>query len=145
MSSDELRDIHGVTEGIEYRLQKVIGSVTAFDELLHEVKTKRYTETRLQRLFVEVLLRNKKATIEAITKQSHINYVRLLGMTATGQRYLQQRKKSISVPIWTNLNKANETHLALDEKAMNVYYSILPPERRNDLRKQEFVAPIMID
>jgi len=144
MTTGELRNIHGVTEGIEFRIQEAITKATSFDELLNNVKTKRYTQTRLQRLFVHILLNNKKATIAHITNRPYITNIRLLGMTSVGQRYLRQRKKSIHVPIWTQLNKANEVALAVDEKAMNVYYSILPPERRNALRSQEFTRPIII-
>src|SRR5699024_946677 len=142
---DELRSIHEMTEGIEYRLKKAINEVTSFSELIERVKTKRYTQTKLQRLFVHTLLNNKKTTIENVTSQSHISYIRLLGMTKKGRNYLRINKKAISVPIWSNLNKANEKELFLDEKAANVYYSILPVQKINDLRKKEFAAPILIE
>jgi hypothetical protein len=58
------------------------------------VKTKRYTYTRLQRQSAYILLQAKPAEM-AVQPQ----YLRVLGYSAQGQRYLHQIKKQVTLPL----------------------------------------------
>lgn len=144
-SIKELSDIHGMTEGLEYRLKRLSTDTTSFDDLVSRVKTRRYTQTRLQRLFTHILTNSKKAEIEQVTEKPTVSYIRLLGLSKVGQTYIHTIKKSIPVPVWSNLNHKNANSLMIDERASNVYYTVLSPEKRNALRKQEFSLPIFTD
>lgn len=141
-STDELAFIHGVDEGIEKRLNKLFHHVQSFDELIHKIKTKRYTYVRLQRMFVHILTNTKKEEVKVITDKDSVPYVRLLGMSETGRMYLNERKKEITVPLITSLSKKYKELTYLDERASQIYYSILPVELRNELWKQEFALPL---
>lgn len=141
-SNTELADIQGVDEGIEQRLKKVLLHVTSFEDLIERVKTKRYTYVRLQRMFVHILTNTNKAEVLKFTERNSVPYIRLLGMNQTGQMYLNKRKKELSVPLIANLTKEHKHLTYLDEKATQIYYSILPTDIQQELFQQEFSLPI---
>ncbi len=142
-SLEELREIHGIEEGIEYKLKEAIQQAQNFQEFVGLVKSKRYTYVRLQRLFTHLLTNTKKNEIEAFFQQESLPYVRLLGMNERGRAYLNKKKKALEVPLLSNLTY-DYPELHLDERALQVYYAILPAKRRIALRKQEFQLPIMV-
>src|SRR5690625_1014620 len=63
MSRAELANIHGVDEGIEGRLLNSIHRANSFEDLIERVKTKRYTQVRLQRMFIHILMNTTKDEI----------------------------------------------------------------------------------
>lgn len=75
-----------VDEGIDNRLKKVINEVTTIDELIEKTKSKRYTYNRIKRLLVHILCQTKKNT------DRNINYIRILGFSKDGQKYLAHNK-----------------------------------------------------
>jgi predicted nucleotidyltransferase len=140
----DLGMIHGVDEGLEYRIHETGHIATSFHHWLSLIKTKRYTQTRLQRMFVHILTNTTKEAIATFSEVQDIPYLRLLGFSKTGQAYLHQQKKRLDVPIYSSLNRANLKALRMDEKATETYYAILPPKVRHTLRKQEFQLPIRL-
>ncbi|MFA1818676.1 nucleotidyltransferase [Virgibacillus oceani] len=143
MTLKELANIHDVEEGLEYRIKKTAKKVSSFSEWMSEVKTKRYTWTRLQRIFVHILTNTTKEEIAEARQHKTVPYIRLLGMTKTGQSYLNQRKKELEVPLVTNVTKNADPMLLLEERASSAYYSILPPSNKHKLYRQEFQAPMI--
>ena len=108
-----------------------------------KIKTKRYTQTRLQRCFVHILTNTKKTEIHEFISKEQIPYIRLLGLSTNGRYYLNSRKKNIDVPIYTNLNKQNHAALQLDEKAQQIYYSFMQAKLQQSMLRQEFRLPIL--
>ena len=140
---EQLSTIHGVDEGLEYRLKRTVKQAESIEHWLSLIKTKRYTQTRLQRCFVHILTNTTKQSIQQFIGLESLPYIRLLGMSKTGQSYLNSYKKNVEVPIYTGLNKFNKTALHLDEKAQEIYYTSLPVTLQQSLKKQEFKLPIM--
>src|SRR5699024_3970249 len=64
MSREELREIHGMDEGLESRVKKTAKTDQNMQEWITAIKTKRYTWTRVQRMFVHVLTNTKKQEIQ---------------------------------------------------------------------------------
>ncbi|MGX4669126.1 nucleotidyltransferase [Cerasibacillus sp. JNUCC 74] len=144
MSSNELSKIQGVDEGLEYRLKKTVKQVRSFNEWMNQLKTKRYTWTRLQRMFVHILTNTTKQEIRSVCSPNELPYVRILGFSKTGQTYLHQHKKKLATPIITNMTRQMHPLLEMEERASNAYFSVVPPERRLPLQKQELQPPIRI-
>lgn len=144
MSLEELAAIQGVDEGLEHRVKKTAREATSFNDWVQTIKTKRYTWTRLQRMFVHILTNTTKKDIEKLNQNASVPYIRLLGLTQTGRAYLNGQKKQTEIPIITNVSRTVDPLFFLEEKASNAYYSILSPERRNKLRKQELQPPLMV-
>nr|WP_042224100.1 nucleotidyltransferase [Oceanobacillus manasiensis] len=144
MSLNELANIHGIEEGLEHRIKKTAIQARSFHEWVEAIKTKRYTWTRLQRVFVFILANVKKDDIAILTSNSNVPHVRLLGLNEKGQTYLNEVKKQLNVPLVSKLSKKDNPLLQLEERASDAYYSVLSPTRRQKLKKQELMSPILI-
>lgn len=92
-SVEELRDIYQVEEGIEYRLKRIVTKATSFKSFVEQMKNKRWTWTRLQRLCVYLLLGIQKEEM-ASTDFLQPSVVTVLGFNAVGQSYLKQLRKT---------------------------------------------------
>ena len=108
-----------MAEGLEYRFREMAQGATSYLDFLHQVKSKRYTYTRLQRVTTAMLL--QLTSTEVQTAQAH-NYVHVLGFNATGRAYLHQVKKKLTLPLYTKINQDLRLHeMALDYRAGRVY------------------------
>ncbi|ADQ40720.1 protein of unknown function DUF795 [Caldicellulosiruptor acetigenus I77R1B] len=89
---DFLKNKIDVKEGLENRFEKYIFNSPSAKNLLENVKTKRYTLTRLQRIFIHAIVRNNfdQKTLLSITP-----YVRVLGFNQKGKEYLNKIKDKI--------------------------------------------------
>lgn len=145
MTAEQLAMIHHVNEGIENRVIQTAKQATSFNEWMNLLKTKRYTWTRLQRMFVHVLTNTSKKDIEKVHDQQQMPYIRLLGFTKKGQRYLNRVKKKLKVPLITQVNQTSDLSLMLDEKASDIYYTVLPSEQQIYLQKRKLQRPIIVD
>ena len=85
-----------VDEGIENRILKSINKSHNFNDLIMNIKTKRYTYNKINRMLIAILLNIKK---EDNFKDT---YIRILGFNTTGKNYLNKIKKNINIPIYTN-------------------------------------------
>lgn len=109
----QLQKIYQMTEGIEYRLKQAAISAATLSDFLHLVKTKRYTYTRIQRLCSYVLM-------HAVTSDMQVTpqYIRPLGFTEVGRRYLNQVKSDLSLPVISKVNQDVVTdYLNMDFKS----------------------------
>ncbi|WP_100330812.1 nucleotidyltransferase [Bacillus xiapuensis] len=130
-----LQEIYEVAEGIEYRLKEASRQAASFSEFMHQVKTKRYTWTRIQRMLVHLLTNTTKAEMEKAAES--VQYIRLLGMNRIGQEYIRSIKKKLSIPLISRTAAYKEL-LALDVKATEVYLQGL---RIPSLLDSEFKQP----
>lgn len=142
MESEQLATIFGVDEGLENRIKQTARHAHSFSDWLDKIKTKRYTQTRLQRMFVHILTHTTKQAIEPFTNIANIPYLRLLGMSDIGQAYINQRKKQFTVPLITNIKRDLPADITIDERATDAYYAVLDAHTRIKLRKQSFMGPI---
>lgn len=129
-----------MAEGLEYRMQAMAQHATTFDDFIHQVKSKRYTYTRLQRVATAALLQLTQAEVQKA--QAH-NYLRVLGFTPKGQAYLHQVKKQLPLPLYTKINQDLRQHaLNLDYRAGRVYQLI--NGQSQDLYRQPWRLPVTI-
>lgn len=126
-STKDLSYIHDMTEGLENRMKKGAILSTSYDELLHYLKTKRYTMTRLQRILIKTILGITKHDIATLVKSMGPQYIRVLGFNAQGANLLKKIKKESSLPIVTNLkrfapqNEYAKRMIEIDVNATNIY------------------------
>lgn len=118
-TESELREIYQMTEGLENRLKKYIQEANSFEEFIDKIKTKRYTRTRLQRLFTYVLLQLK--TVDINQELEKPPSIRVLGFNQKGQAYLNQQKHQLPSPIVSNVNQKTKVELKHDILAGNIY------------------------
>lgn len=136
---EELSQIYEVEEGLENRLLQYIASAATFKEFMEQIKTKRYTWTRLQRVCTHILTNTSKLLMKENSK--YPTYIRFLGTSLAGQNYLNGIKKNVAIPIVSKLSAFSNEQINLDIKASNVYASCLTEPYRSMMIKQEFSNP----
>ena len=117
-SVDELREIYQMVEGLEYRLKQFIYQADSFATFVDQVKTKRYTKTRIQRLMCYLLLNITTQEVQAAWED---NALHVLGFTTKGQQYLKEQKGTLSLPLVAKIGKPEEQRYALNVKADRIY------------------------
>ncbi|MFA9557345.1 nucleotidyltransferase [Evansella sp. AB-rgal1] len=117
----ELHAIYECEEGLEYRLKDAMTKVNSFQTFMEEVKTKRYTWTRLQRLLVHILLNTTKEFMNEYCTPLQPSYLRLLGMSEEGRAYLSSVKKQLSVPLVTRASEWDHPILKKDITASQIH------------------------
>jgi predicted nucleotidyltransferase len=139
----ELRNIYEVEEGIENRILKLAVKCESYIQFMEELKTKRYTWTRLQRTLTHILTHSTKT--EMSMNQEKVSYLRLLGMSENGRAYLNQYKKKCTIPIVTKRATYNHPQLEVDSRAARIYALGLPEKNRQLAIDLEFTQkPIYI-
>lgn len=129
-SIGQLGSVYQMTEGIEHRIKKKMENSSSFQEFLSQLKTKRYTWTRLQRLMVYTLLQLPDHQMKEEMKT--IRASRVLGFSNKGQAYLNQEKNKLSVPLVSNINQRTKEAVEIDIKAGKIYR--LPAHLEIDLQ-----------
>lgn len=135
----EINDLNkylDVDEGIDNKIKKEIFNSNSLDELINNVKSKRYTYSKLKRMFIHILLGITKEE----NKNKKINYIRILGFNKNGQKYLNKIKKEVKLPIYTKFNKELEYEL----KVAGIYSSIFDKKKENEIIKKEITGLIRL-
>lgn len=117
-SPESLRSYADVKEGLEYALIKHAAASDNYERFIQNLKSKRYTWTRLQRMLTHIFT---GITKDVLHQFEHPQYIRLLGMTKQGQQYLSTNKKQINLPLVSRVGKADDKMLQLDIHAANMY------------------------
>lgn len=135
---DNLDKFLDVNEGIENRIKKYIYTSNNWNELVTNVKTKRYTYNKINRMFIHILTNLTKEDVNKF----NIDYVRVLGFNSNGKRYLNNIKKNIDVKIVTNYKEGISKLFDLEYKINCIYATCTDVS----LIKKEFCHnPIIVD
>ena len=128
MSVQDIAMLPDVSEGLENKIKKASDSCNTIDELIDKVKSKRYTQTRINRILLYALLNISKKDIEDSYKQ--VPYIRVLGINDKGKeligKLVAKNKKThiITSPkkfLKNNKNKLLKNMLEKDIFASNIY------------------------
>lgn len=104
MSTAEIANLPDVSEGLEFSLKNAANQCNSVVELLSIVKTKRYTQTRLQRILLYAVLGITKKDMEMSI--STTPYIRILGFNDKGQELISQiSKKNRKLEIVSSVKK----------------------------------------
>lgn len=94
--TEALKSINDISEGLENRIKKLCNECGTIQSLAENIKTKRYTRTRINRVILSCVL---GLTKELCNKTPE--YLRVLGMNKNGAELLGQIKKSSDLKIIT--------------------------------------------
>ena len=99
--NNNLKDILDVDEGLDNKLLSEINKSSTLDELILNVKSKRYTYNKINRMLTHILLGVRKydANIDP-------EYLKVLGFNSKGKEYLNSIKKGINIPLYSNKIKS---------------------------------------
>ena len=132
ISETNLEKYVDVDEGLNVRIKKSINNSKSLDELIMNIKTKRYTYNRISRMLNHILCSFTKEENDKIKK---LEYIRILGFTENGREYLNEIKDSIELPILnkydTKKYKALEIEKRVTDIYSNIYDNIIDQEIKN--------------
>ena len=128
MSVAEIAELPDVSEGLENAIKNASDSCNSLVDLISIVKSKRYTQTRIQRILVYALLGITKKDMEISKK---INpYIRILGVSNRGKTLISEiTRLGNNVPVITSVkkfmteskNKNLKRLLQIDINATDIY------------------------
>ena len=120
ISEDNLDKYLDVDEGLSTRIKESINKSNNLEELIQNIKTKRYTYNKISRMLNHILC---SFTKEEKNNTKDLEYLRILGFSNNGKEYLNKIKKDITTPI---LNKYDTSYEALKiEKRVSEIYSLI--------------------
>ena len=113
----EIRDLLGVKEGIENRIDNILSSsnlADSYEELVKNACTKRYTTNYIKRLLLNIILK----VPDQIQK---IDYLRVLGFNKNGEDYIKTLPKNIKSEIITTYKGSLSNEGIYELKATKLY------------------------
>lgn len=113
LTSHELTNYFDIEEGLENRIKKAAQTCGNLEQLISQIKSKRYPVTRIQRILMHILLNIPKEMVESRTPQ----YFRVLGFTERGSLILRQINKNATIPIITRASQFKK----LDQNAKAMF------------------------
>lgn len=137
-----IQNIADITEGIENKIIDNIDSQN-ITHLITNIKSKRYTHTKLQRAILHIILNITKDE-QNFLKQNLNQYIRVLGFKKSASHILTEIVQKAKVPVVTNLKNAKNIlnknamyYLEKEIKCSDIYYL---DEKTN----QEYKKPLVI-
>ena len=119
-SENDLEKYLDVDEGLSTRIRNSIDKSNSLDELIQNIKTKRYTYNKISRMLNHILC---SFTKDERDKTKDIEYIRILGFDEVGQKHLNSIKDNMDIKI---LNKFDTSYKALEiEKRVSSIYSMI--------------------
>ncbi|MBQ9853887.1 MAG: nucleotidyltransferase [Bacilli bacterium] len=119
-TNNNLNNILLVDEGIENRINKYIKVSNNINELISNIKTKRYTENKIRRTLCHILCDYTKEKNKEFTD---IEYIKILGFNEKGKKYLNIIKNKTKYQILTNYKKG--FHMLEEEIKISQIYDLL--------------------
>lgn len=114
ISEENLSIYKTVDEGIDSRIKSVITSSNSLEELINNIKTKRYTYNKISRMLTHILLGIKK------DDDYNLEYIRILGFNNKGKNYLKEIKNKTNLKILTKYKKGFKL-LEFESRVTNIY------------------------
>jgi predicted nucleotidyltransferase len=112
-----IKTLQDVTEGLENRIYKAAGTADCRDGLIMDIKTKRYTYTRISRILLYALLGITKEMVEKQNKEG-LCHLRVLGVK--NKNVLSVLSKISRVPLVCG-SAASSLYPSFDVTASDIY------------------------
>ena len=130
LETNDLSIYQTVEEGIENKIKKEVLNSNSFNKLIQNIKTKRYTYSKINRMLIHILTSFTKEEANSIK----IDYIKILGFTTKGKKYLNSIKKDIKIPIINRYKKNISKLLDIEYRVTSIYNLIINP----NLTKEEY-------
>lgn len=145
MQPDDFLQIPDVCEGLENKISKAVKTATSLAELYSGVKSKRYTQLRVQRIILAAFLGLDKEILSL-----NPPYIKVLGFNERGKKILKIAKKSSKLPIVTrasDIKKLCDDPVAarffkIESQAFDLYNLMLPRAAACDFESKNQIIKI---
>lgn len=112
LSVDDLIQYLDVSLDLANRINALKFSYQSFEQLVSAIRSRQYTQTRIQRALLHILLDIRQEDIMEYAKISYTPYGRVLGLRKSAGRLLKSPKKQEGFEIITKLSKATLSPVA---------------------------------
>lgn len=128
LSIEEIKNLPNVSEGLEFLIKKSAIYYNNLSDLISNIKSKRYTTTRIQRILLYALLGISKNDMEI--SKNILPYIRVLGFNENGKKLISEISRKnpnlkiiTSVKSFVDTNNNDNLKVLLDKDifATNVY------------------------
>jgi predicted nucleotidyltransferase len=150
---NNLNSYFDVNEGIENKIYKSVFTSNSLDSLQQDIKSKRYTLTRVKRILNNILLGITKEDMNKVKSISYIPYVRVLAFNDKGREIIKQIKLNSDICIVNkfanidfNSDDLFKTLINYDIKASNIYNLIYYKNNVDKLKgpMDYYLSPIYV-
>ena len=149
LRSEDLAILAAFTEGLENRWHTLLGQAPSWEDGLNQLKTRRYSRSRLCRMGAYTVLNIRQAAMDQ-WRQTGPAYARLLALNHRGGAFLRQAKKR-SLPIITkmassykDLSPIGQALADLDILATDIQHLCFHAEGCRSGRQDFYHSPIII-
>ena len=128
MTLSDIANLPDVSEGLENKIKLAANNYNNLDDLIKNIKSKRYTQSRIQRILLYALLNISVKDINS--SKRHNPYIRVLGFNKHGKRIISaiaaaNPKLNIIVSVKKFMESSNDNTLrnmiSKDILATNIY------------------------
>ena len=99
MSPSQLREIVYISEGLENRIKNAAASTGKYNELIDKIGTKRYTNTRIQRILMSIMIGITSSDMRDFNISFGPQYARVLGFNQSGIELMSLIKRKSLIPL----------------------------------------------
>ena len=117
ISEQDLNKYLDVDEGLHTRIKDQIQKSNNLEELIQNIKTKRYTYNKISRMLNHILCSLTKEE----NKINDLEYIRILGFDSKGKEYLSKIKKDINTPILNKYDTKKYKTLEIEKRVTDIY------------------------
>ena len=104
MTVEEIAELPDVSEGLENSIKNAANNCNNLTELINGIKSKRYTQTRIQRILIYALFGINKKMME--NSKKIIPYTRILGFNSKGKMLISEiMNKNPKINMITSVKK----------------------------------------
>lgn len=125
---EKLKDLFDIDEGLENRIIKFTKKSNNIWDIISKVSTRRYPSTRIQRIFIHLLLKLKEEDIRQLYSFAP-QYIRILASNQNGLYLLKKIKQNSNLKIITKFsnyekykNEIINRFLYFEKKATDIYF-----------------------
>jgi len=101
MTIEQLRALPYMEDGLENRISEAAGKAGSFHELTDMICTRRYPNTRIQRILFSALIGLTNTMLESFNTSGGPAYIRILGFNSAGRRLLSAIRGRTELPVIT--------------------------------------------
>lgn len=119
-TSSDITKLPDVSEGLHNKIYKSLINAVSYDDLIENIKSKRYTYTRISRILCQYFIGFEEYDTRFLRTQS-CPYARILGFNEKGTEILKKIKAHTSIPVLTKVPRELPDVFKLDIRATNSY------------------------
>ncbi len=136
ISEDNLDKYLDVDEGLSTRIKESINKSNNLEELIQNIKTKRYTYNKISRMLNHILC---SFTKEENNNIKELEYIRILGFNNKGKEYLNEIKSNINLPILNKYDTKKYKVLEIEKRVSDIYSNIYEDISKEEIKNKPII------